>query len=255
MAMRSGGEILVGSLLAQHATHAFGVPGESYLAVLDALHDAAGRLDFVVCRQEGGAAYMAEAYGKLSGRPGIAFVTRGPGASNATIGIHTAKQDSSPLVLFVGQAATDTLDRESFQEIDYRRMYAGVAKWAAQIDRVERIPEYVAHAYRVALSGRPGPVVIALPEDVLTARAEVADAPCVDAVAAAPAPALAPIASTYGASATSACVVSMSSGNASTTGPGRPDMAVRYACATYSGMRSARSICAAHFATPEYIRR
>ena len=187
--MRSGGEILVASLLAQRATHAFGVPGESYLAVLDALHDVTDRLQFIVCRQEGGAAYMAEAYGKLMGRPGLAFVTRGPGASNATIGIHTAKQDSSPLVLFVGQAATDTLDRESFQEIDYRRMYAGVAKWAAQIDRVERIPEYVAHAYRVALSGRPGPVVIALPEDVLTARAEVADAPYVDAVAAAPAPA------------------------------------------------------------------
>jgi acetolactate synthase-1/2/3 large subunit len=187
--MRSGGEILVASLLAQRATHAFGVPGESYLAVLDALHDVADRLRFVVCRHEGGAAYMAEAYGKLTGRPGLAFVTRGPGASNATIGIHTAKQDSSPLVVFVGQAGTDTLDRESFQEIDYRRMYAGVAKWAAQVDRVERIPEYVAHAYRLALSGRPGPVVLALPEDVLTARADVADAPYVDAVAAAPAPA------------------------------------------------------------------
>jgi len=132
---------------------------------------------------------MAEAFGKLTGRPGLAFVTRGPGASNATIGIHTAKQDSSPLIVFVGQAATDTLDRESFQEIDYRRMYAPVAKWAAQIDRVERIPEYVAHAYRVAMSGRPGPVVLALPEDVLTARADVVDAPYVEAVAAAPSPA------------------------------------------------------------------
>ena len=187
--MRSGGEILVASLLAQRATHAFGVPGESYLAALDALHDVADRLRFIVCRHEGGAAYMAEAFGKLTGRPGLAFATRGPGASNATIGIHTAKQDSSPLILFVGQAATDTLDRESFQEIDYRRMYAGVAKWAAQIDRVERIPEYVAHAYRLAMSGRPGPVVLALPEDVLTARADVADAPYVEAVAAAPSPA------------------------------------------------------------------
>lgn len=187
--MRSGGEILVASLLAQHATHAFGVPGESYLAVLDALHDVADRLRFIVCRHEGGAAYMAEAFGKLTGRPGLAFVTRGPGASNATIGIHTAKQDSSPLIVFVGQAATDTLDRESFQEIDYRRMYAPVAKWAAQIDRVERIPEYIAHAYRLAMSGRPGPVVLALPEDVLTARADVADVPYVDAVAAAPSPA------------------------------------------------------------------
>ncbi|HEY3553684.1 MAG TPA: thiamine pyrophosphate-binding protein, partial [Casimicrobiaceae bacterium] len=187
--MRSGGEILVASLLAQRATHAFGVPGESYLAVLDALHDVADRLRFIVCRQEGGAAYMAEAFGKLTGRPGLAFVTRGPGASNATIGIHTAKQDSSPLIVFVGQAATDTLDRESFQEIDYRRMYAPVAKWAAQIDRVERIPEYIAHAYRLAMSGRPGPVVLALPEDVLTARADAADAPYVEAVAAAPSPA------------------------------------------------------------------
>jgi acetolactate synthase-1/2/3 large subunit len=187
--MRSGGEILVANLLAQRATHAFGVPGESYLAVLDALHDVADRLRFIVCRQEGGAAYMAEAFGKLTGRPGLAFVTRGPGASNATIGIHTAKQDSSPLIVFVGQAATDTLDRESFQEIDYRRMYAPVAKWAAQIDRVERIPEYIAHAYRLAMSGRPGPVVLALPEDVLTARADAADAPYVEAVAAAPSPA------------------------------------------------------------------
>ncbi|HET8585587.1 MAG TPA: thiamine pyrophosphate-binding protein [Casimicrobiaceae bacterium] len=187
--MRSGGEILVASLLAQRATHAFGVPGESYLAVLDALHDVADRLRFIVCRHEGGAAYMAEAFGKLTGRPGLAFVTRGPGASNATIGIHTAKQDSSPLIVFVGQAATDTLDRESFQEIDYRRMYAPVAKWAAQIDRVERIPEYIAHAYRLAMSGRPGPVVLALPEDVLTARADAADAPYVEAVAAAPSPA------------------------------------------------------------------
>jgi acetolactate synthase-1/2/3 large subunit len=187
--MRSGGEILVASLLAQRATHAFGVPGESYLAVLDALHDVVDRLRFIVCRHEGGAAYMAEAFGKLTGRPGLAFVTRGPGASNAAIGIHTAKQDSSPLIVFVGQASTDTLDRESFQEIDYRRMYAPVAKWAAQIDRVERIPEYVAHAYRLAMSGRPGPVVLALPEDVLTARADVPDAPYVDAVAAAPSPA------------------------------------------------------------------
>jgi acetolactate synthase-1/2/3 large subunit len=184
MGMRSGGEILIGSLIAQRATHAFGVPGESFLAVLDALHDAAGRLDFVVCRQEGGAAYMAEAYGKLTGRPGIAFVTRGPGASNAAIGIHTAMQDSTPMIVFVGQVGGDSVDREAFQEIDYRRMYAGVAKWAAQVDRADRIPEYVAHAYRVAMSGRPGPVVLALPEDMLRARADVADAPFVDAVGA-----------------------------------------------------------------------
>jgi len=187
MAARTGGHVLVASLLAQRATHAFGVPGESYLPVLDALYDAAESLAFVVCRQEGGAAYMAEAFGKLTGRPGVLFVTRGPGASNAAIGIHTAMQDSTPLVAFVGQVGTDTVDREAFQEIDYRRMYGSVAKWAAQVDRVERIPEYVAHAFRVALSGRPGPVVVALPEDVLTAFADVADAPYIDAVQAAPA--------------------------------------------------------------------
>ena len=187
MALRTGGAILVANLVAQRVTHAFGVPGESYLAVLDALHDARDRLPFVICRQEGGAAYMAEAYGKLTGRPGVVFATRGPGATNAAVGIHTAAQDSTPLVAFVGQVGSDTVDREAFQEIDYRRMYAGVAKWAAQIDRADRIPEYVAHAFRTAMSGRPGPVVLALPEDMLTARTEVADAPYVDAVAAAPA--------------------------------------------------------------------
>jgi len=187
MALRSGGEILVANLLAQRATHAFGVPGESFLAVLDALYGVRERLPFIVCRQEGGAAYMAEAYGKLTGRPGIAFVTRGPGASNAAVGIHTAMQDASPVILFVGQVGTDMLDRAAFQEIDYRRMYGSVAKWAAQIDRAERIPEYIAHAYRLAMSGRPGPVVLALPEDMLTSRADVADAAYVDAIAAAPA--------------------------------------------------------------------
>jgi len=186
MALRTGGQILVASLLAQRATHAFGVPGESYLAVLDALHDVADRLRFIVCRQEGGAAYMAEACGKLTGRPGLLFVTRGPGASNAAIGIHTAMQDSTPMIAFVGQVGSDMTDREAFQEIDYRRMYGSVAKWAAQIDRPERIPEYVAHAFRVAMSGRPGPVVLALPEDMLAATADVGDAPCVDAIAATP---------------------------------------------------------------------
>src|SRR5689334_6139240 len=173
MALRSGGEILVANLLAQRATRAFGVPGESYLAVLDALYDVRDRLPFVICRQEGGAAYMAEAYGKLTGRPGIAFVTRGPGASNAAVGIHTATQDSSPMIVFIGQVGSDFMDREAFQEIDYRKMYGDVAKWAAQIDRADRIPEYVAHAYRIAMSGRPGPVVIALPEDMLSSRADV----------------------------------------------------------------------------------
>jgi acetolactate synthase-1/2/3 large subunit len=187
MAIRTGGELLVASLVAQRATHVFGVPGESYLAALDALHDAAPRLAFVTCRHEGGASYMAEAFGKLTGRPGLAFVTRGPGASNAAIGIHTAVQDATPMIVFVGQVGTGETDREAFQEIDYRRMYGASAKWAAEVDRVERIPEYVAHAYRAAMSGRPGPVVLALPEDVLAARADCADAPYVEGVACAPA--------------------------------------------------------------------
>src|SRR5205085_5895035 len=134
MPSRTGGEILVANLLAQRATHVFGVPGESYLAVLDALYDLSDRLPYIICRQEGGAAYMAEAHGKLTGRPGIVFVTRGPGASNAAVGIHTAAQDSTPMIVFVGQVGSDTVDREAFQEIDYRRMYGSVAKWAAQID-------------------------------------------------------------------------------------------------------------------------
>src|SRR5947199_8918642 len=141
--MRTGAEILVANLHAQGATHAFTVPGESFLAVLDALYDVRDRLRLIVCRQEGGAAYMAEAYGKLTGRPGIVFVTRGPGASNAAIGIHTAQQDSTPLIVFVGQVGSDFKDREAFQEIDYNRMYGGIAKWVAQIDRADRVPEYV----------------------------------------------------------------------------------------------------------------
>jgi acetolactate synthase-1/2/3 large subunit len=173
--MRTGGRILVDSLLAQGTQLAFCVPGESYLAVLDALYDVRDRLRLIVCRQEGGAAYMGEAYGKLTGRPGIVFVTRGPGASNAAIGIHTAAQDSTPLIVFVGQVGGDFADREAFQEIDYRRMYGSIVKWVAQIDRVERIPEYVARAFRVAQSGRPGPVLLALPEDMLAASAQVAD--------------------------------------------------------------------------------
>ena len=181
---RTGGEILVANLIAQGATHAFCVPGESYLPVLDALYDVRDRLQLLVCRQDGGAAYMAEAYGKLTGHPGIAFVTRGPGASNAAIGIHTATQDSTPMILFIGQVGGDFADREAFQEIDYRRMFGSVAKWAAQIDRVDRIPEYVARAYRVATSGRPGPVVLALPEDMLGASADCADASRVEPVVA-----------------------------------------------------------------------
>src|SRR5438045_5733808 len=184
--LRTGGQVLVDALKGHGVDMAFAVPGESYLAVLDALHDASNQIRLVTCRQEGGAATMADAYGKLTGKPGICMVTRGPGATNASIGVHTAFQDSTPMVLFIGQVGGDFVDREAFQEIDYRRMYGSVAKWAAQIDRAERIPEYVARAYRVAMSGRPGPVVLALPEDVLSATAECADPERVDAIGAAP---------------------------------------------------------------------
>jgi acetolactate synthase-1/2/3 large subunit len=170
---RTGGQILVDALQIHGVDTAFGVPGESYLDVLDALHDS--QIRFVINRQEGGAAFMAEAYGKLTGKPGICFVTRGPGATNASIGVHTAFQDSTPMILFIGQVGTDFMDREAFQEIDYRRMYGQMAKWVAQIDRADRIPEYIARAFQVATSGRPGPVVLALPEDMLVAKAEVAD--------------------------------------------------------------------------------
>jgi acetolactate synthase-1/2/3 large subunit len=170
---RTGGQILVDALQIHGVDTAFGVPGESYLDVLDALHDS--QIRFVINRQEGGAAFMAEAYGKLTGKPGICFVTRGPGATNASIGVHTAYQDSTPMILFIGQVGTDFMDREAFQEIDYRRMYGQMAKWVAQIDRADRIPEYIARAFQVATSGRPGPVVLALPEDMLVATAEVAD--------------------------------------------------------------------------------
>lgn len=170
---RTGGQILVDALSIHGVDTAFGVPGESYLDVLDALHDS--NIRFVINRQEGGAAFMAEAYGKLTGKPGICFVTRGPGATNASIGVHTAYQDSTPMILFIGQVGNDFVDREAFQEIDYRRMYGQMAKWVAQIDRADRIPEYMARAFQVATSGRPGPVVLALPEDMLVSLAEVAD--------------------------------------------------------------------------------
>jgi acetolactate synthase-1/2/3 large subunit len=163
---RSGGQLLVDSLRVHGADRAFCVAGESYLEVLDAFHDAPD-IALITCRQEGGAANMAEAVGKLTGRPGICFVTRGPGACNASIGVHTAMQDSTPMILFVGQVARDQAEREAFQEIDYRRMFSPVAKWAAQIDDAARIPEFVSRAFHVATSGRPGPVVLALPEDML----------------------------------------------------------------------------------------
>jgi len=165
--MRSGGQLLVDCLIALGAQKSFGVPGESYLAVLDALHDTKGTLDYVLCRQEGGAAFMAAAYGKLTGSPGICFVTRGPGVTNASIGVHTAMQDSAPMILFVGQVGTDMKGREAYQEIDYRAVYGTMVKWVTEIDQVTRIPEILSRAWALATSGRPGPVVIALPEDML----------------------------------------------------------------------------------------
>ncbi len=170
---RSGGQLVVDALQVHGVDIVFGVPGESYLPVLDALHDS--KIRFIINRQEGGAAFMADAYGKLTGRPGICFVTRGPGATNASIGVHTAYQDSTPMILFVGQVGNDFVEREAFQEIDYRRMFGPMAKWVAQIDRAERIPEYIARAFQVATSGRPGPVVLALPEDCLSALTEASD--------------------------------------------------------------------------------
>ncbi|HYR37449.1 MAG TPA: thiamine pyrophosphate-binding protein [Burkholderiales bacterium] len=184
---RHGGKILADALAAQEVKLAFGVPGESYLPVLDGLHDLQDRLRFVICRQEGGASYMAEAYGKLTGEPGILFVTRGPGATNGAIGVHTGLQDSTPMVVFIGQVPNEFAEREAFQEVDYRRMYGQMAKWVAQIDRVERIPEYVSRAFHTAVAGRPGPVVLALPEDTLFSEAAVADVPRHHVVRAAPA--------------------------------------------------------------------
>ncbi len=166
------GHLLVDCLVAQGVTHAFGVPGESYLAVLDGFHARRDAIEFVTCRQEGGAAYMADAHARLTGKPGVCFVTRGPGATNASIGIHTAFQDSTPLVLFVGDVATDTRDREAFQEVDFASFFGpstkGMAKRVERIDDAKRIPEYVARAFAMAMNGRPGPVVVVLPEDMLT---------------------------------------------------------------------------------------
>ncbi|MGH8700675.1 MAG: thiamine pyrophosphate-binding protein, partial [Burkholderiales bacterium] len=156
---RTGGQLLVDALKVHGVDMAFGVPGESYLAALDAFHDARQQIKFIICRQEGGAAYMAEAYGKLTGRPGICFVTRGPGASTASLGSHPSSLDSAPVTLFIGQVATGSAAREAFQEVDYRRMYGQLAKWVAQIDRADRVPEYVSRAFHTAVSGRPGPVV------------------------------------------------------------------------------------------------
>lgn len=181
MNARTGGTVLIDALVKNGADRVFLVPGESYLEALDAFYDVRDVLQPIVCRQEGGAAYMAEAFGKVTGRPGICFVTRGPGATNASIGIHTAKQDSTPMILFVGQVETGFRDREAFQEISIDATFGSLAKWAAQIDDADRVPEYVARAFRVATGGRPGPVVLGLPEDMLAAPTSA------EAVAASPA--------------------------------------------------------------------
>ena len=171
--MRHGGQILVDQLKAQGVRRVFSVPGESFLAALDGLHESG--IENIVCRHEGGAVMMAEAHAKLTGRPGVAFVTRGPGATNGSSGIHVAKQDSTPLILFVGQIDTRHRDREAFQEVDYRAVFGPLAKWAAEVDQTDRLPEYISRAFHVAQSGRPGPVVLALPENMLSAHADVPD--------------------------------------------------------------------------------
>ena len=172
---RTGGQILVDALRIHGVDTAFCVPGESYLAVLDALYDAANEIRLITCRHEAGAANMAEAYGKLTGKPGVCLVARGPGACHASIGIHNASQDSTPMVVLVGQVARPDQDREAFQEIDFRRMFGSMTKWAGQVDQPQRIPEMVSRAFHIAASGRPGPVVLALPEDMLRERAETRD--------------------------------------------------------------------------------
>ena len=181
MKSQIAGHLLVECLVAQGVTHAFGVPGESYLAVLDGFHAYREQINFITNRQEGGAAFMAEAHGKLTGQPGVCFVTRGPGATNASIGVHTAFQDSTPMVLFVGDVASDMRDREAFQEVDYGTFFGpntkGMAKRVERIDDARRIPEYVARAFATALNGRPGPVVLVLPEDMLTHTVEAAALP------------------------------------------------------------------------------
>ncbi|MEC9154309.1 MAG: thiamine pyrophosphate-binding protein [Pseudomonadota bacterium] len=174
--MRTGGQVLADQLKIHDVDTAFCVPGESYLALIDALHDASNEIKVISCRQEGGATNMAEAFGKLTGKPGIAMVTRAPGACNGSIGVHTAMQDSTPMVILIGQVARDQEYREAFQEIDYRQFYGALCKWVGQIERAERIPEMVSKAFYHAMSGRPGPVALALPEDMLRELTDVGDA-------------------------------------------------------------------------------
>ena len=187
--MRLAGEILVESLRVHGVDTVFGVPGESYLAAINGLYDNRDAIKFVVCRHESGAAFMADAYAKLTGKPGICFVTRGPGACNASGGIHTAFQDSSPVVLLVGQVARDTREREAFQEVDYKSFFASMAKWVVEINDPARVPELLSHAFHLCHSGRPGPVVVVLPEDMLTEKVDVAQTPPYRRIRPAPSPA------------------------------------------------------------------
>jgi acetolactate synthase-1/2/3 large subunit len=182
MTQQLAGHLLVQCLIKQGTEFAFGVPGESYLAVLDGFHAYQDKIKFVICRQEGGAAFMAEAHGKLTGRPGICFVTRGPGATNASIGVHAAFQDSTPMVLLVGDVASDARDREAFQEVNYFSFFGPLAKRVERIDDARRIPEYVARAFATAMNGRPGPVVLVLPEDMLTQTVDAAPLPRIEPV-------------------------------------------------------------------------
>ena len=185
---RTAAQVLVDQLRIQGVRHVFCVPGESYLAVLDALYDSG--IDVIVCRNEGGASMMAEAYGKATGRPGICFVTRGPGATNGSGGIHIARQDSTPMILFVGQVETHNRGRDAFQEMDYRDFFGGMAKWVAEIDEPDRMAEHVGRAFATAMAGRPGPVVLSLPHDVLPRPSASKDVPRIEP--AEPAPVFAP---------------------------------------------------------------
>jgi acetolactate synthase-1/2/3 large subunit len=186
MPRKTAARHLIDALVMNGVDHVFCVPGESYLAVLDALYDVRDRIKLIVCRHEASAANMAEAYGKLTGKPGIVMVTRGPGATQGAVGLHTAFQDSTPVIMFIGQVARDMIDREAFQEIDYRRMFASVVKWAGQIDIAARVGEYVNRAFATSMNGRPGPVVLALPEDMLTEEVEAAELPPAPRALAAP---------------------------------------------------------------------
>ena len=243
---RTAAQVLVDQLRIQGVTRVFCVPGESYLPVLDALYDSG--IEVIVCRNEGGASMMAEAHGKQTGRPGICFVTRGPGATNGSGGIHIAAQDSTPMILFVGQVERENRGRDAFQEMDYRAFFGGMAKWVAEINEPERMGEMVGRAFTTALAGRQGPVVLSLPHDMLPLASASPDAPYVETIETA-AGAVSSV-STRGASGERDASGNTSCGSDSTTGPCRPASAVEKARATISAMRSGSSISCTHLAMP-----